>query len=74
MSVFNGLGKIVAEVLFDDHGTAIAGGIASGLKTLEMVLQNLKSVILRIAHQEGEVYGLVRIIQFLNELEIGFQM
>ena len=74
MSVFDTLGEVVAEVLFDDHGTAVAGGVAGGLKLLEMVLENVESVIFAISDQEGEVDGLVRVGQFLEELEIGFQM
>ena len=74
MSVFHTLGEIVAEIFFDDHGTAVAGGVAGGLKLLEMVLENLESVIFAISDQEGEVDGLVGVSQFLEELEIGFQM
>lgn len=61
MSVFNTLGEIVAEVFFDDHGTAIAGGVGSGLETCEMVLENFESVVFAISHQECEVDGLVRV-------------
>ena len=61
MSVFNGLGESVAEIFFDDHGTAVAGGVAGGLKLLEMVLENVESVIFGISDQEGEVDGLVRV-------------
>lgn len=66
MSIFDTLREFIAKILLDNHSAAIAIWVISGLKTLDVILQNLECVILGVSDKEGEIDGSMRVIQFLD--------
>ena len=74
MAIFDTLGEVVAKVLFDNHGAAIAVWILSHLETFDVILQGFEGVIFGVSYKEGEIDGSMRVVQFLYEFEIGFQV